>query len=720
MVDSSKHIEKIFEQKRDFVIIATTGKVNSKVTDVCRLLMKEKLLPDHATQPADTSGCDMSEIREYKVIYRYLHHNWRPFIEISVTSIMLSFLLESNLDELRKLQIYGKHTIYDLLKEALRSGLENGVKIRLRKIEKILKGNEIDDSFRGELEWVCQEIMSTLESERAVERLKAFNDECIGNIEGNTEKSICLFYGILPEINTYLERTLKDSGVYTRLFQDYGNNIRAFGKAVYTENEKIDAKNIFAMPERVNRVLKLLRHYGKNSTASKKSNAVFVVINNFKNIFEAFYFRCRYSSFYLLSVACDESKRKEFFDTNTEYQLTDLKENLSLGKKVFRRFDRVIQQKVKSENKNIFESGLEYKEFKRKYEINISEAEFLFLKQIYTEKSHLRKKCYRNNLENIILQDVTTCIENADIFLKRDLNEKEYSCDYGLIRSLARIVALLMHPGLVTPTKIERCMQVAMTAKLNSGCLSRQVGAVVTDNQYNILSLGWNDTPCGAESCIRRNLYDLIRNHDKDAYSEYELYDEEFRKYLRKISKEIRSDEVKSSLKGLPYAFCFKDIHQDMIHERDQIYTRSLHAEERAIAMCGRERTRGGYLFTTSSPCELCTKKAKEGGIKKIYYIEQYPGISQTHILNIGKKQNWAEYVLFVGAIGSAYTKLYTPIMPYKDELKALGYSPVDSYKKSDKNRVGETKITDIKAEGGMITDDIFPAEEQELMELQQ
>lgn len=31
MVDSSKHIEKIFEQKRDFVIIATTGKVNSKV-----------------------------------------------------------------------------------------------------------------------------------------------------------------------------------------------------------------------------------------------------------------------------------------------------------------------------------------------------------------------------------------------------------------------------------------------------------------------------------------------------------------------------------------------------------------------------------------------------------------------------------------------------------------------------------------------------------------
>ncbi|RHK33578.1 hypothetical protein DW068_15540 [Anaerobutyricum hallii] len=52
------------------------------------------------------------------------------------------------------------------------------------------------------------------------------------------------------------------------------------------------------------------------------------------------------------------------------------------------------------------------------------------------------------------MQDVTTCIENADIFLKRDLNEKEYSCDYGLIRSLARIVALLMHPGGMTTDDI--------------------------------------------------------------------------------------------------------------------------------------------------------------------------------------------------------------------------------------------------------------------------
>lgn len=106
---------------------------------------------------------------------------------------------------------------------------------------------------------------------------------------------------------------------------------------------------------------------------------------------------------------------------------------------------------------------------------------------------------------------MVTCIENADIFVTRNFEEDDYQYDHQLIRLLGRIATLILHPGLLTPTKIERCMQIAMTAKLNSGCLSRQVGAVVTDRDYNILSLGWNDAPCGAESCLRRNFFDLAR-----------------------------------------------------------------------------------------------------------------------------------------------------------------------------------------------------------------
>nr|WP_228376669.1 hypothetical protein [Pectobacterium carotovorum] len=78
----------------------------------------------------------------------------------------------------------------------------------------------------------------------------------------------------------------------------------------------------------------------------------------------------------------------------------------------------------------------------------------------------------------------------------------------------------------------------------------------------------------------------------------------------------------------------------------------------------------GGYLFTTASPCELCSKKAYQLGISRIYYIDPYPVIAVSHILCGGV--NNPEMHLFSGAIGKAFHRLYMPIAPYKDELAAL------------------------------------------------
>ena len=98
-MESNSYIQEIFDERKDFIIIATTGKARSKVRDVCKLLVS-KHLPDNATQPADTSQFEDSEIREFKVVYRYLHHNWKPFIEINVTNVMLSYLLEADIEKL--------------------------------------------------------------------------------------------------------------------------------------------------------------------------------------------------------------------------------------------------------------------------------------------------------------------------------------------------------------------------------------------------------------------------------------------------------------------------------------------------------------------------------------------------------------------------------------------------------------------------------------------
>lgn len=121
------------------------------------------------------------------------------------------------------------------------------------------------------------------------------------------------------------------------------------------------------------------------------------------------------------------------------------------------------------------------------------------------------------------------------------------------------------------------------------------------------------------------------------------------------------------------FSYCFKDIQNGIDGEKNQVHTRSLHAEENAflqLSKYGGEGIKGGYLFTTASPCELCSKKSYQLGIRKIYYIDQYPGISKKHILNNGSLI--PKLQLFNGAVGKTYHQIYTPIMALKDELYEL------------------------------------------------
>lgn len=92
-------------------------------------------------------------------------------------------------------------------------------------------------------------------------------------------------------------------------------------------------------------------------------------------------------------------------------------------------------------------------------------------------------------------QSIESCIEYAGIHIYNpDVNENKF---YYLTTQLVKYIALMIHPGLITPSHIERCMQLAYNTKFNSGCLSRQVGAVVTRDDFSIQSVGWNDVPKG-------------------------------------------------------------------------------------------------------------------------------------------------------------------------------------------------------------------------------
>ena len=129
-----------------------------------------------------------------------------------------------------------------------------------------------------------------------------------------------------------------------------------------------------------------------------------------------------------------------------------------------------------------------------------------------------------------------------------------------------------------------------------------------------------------------------------------------------------------------------------MDNKSNQVHTRSLHAEENAflqISKYGGVGLEEGVLFTTASPCELCSKKAYQIGISKVVFIDPYPGIAKSHVLSSG--DNVPELVLFRGAIGVAFHRLYRNVMPYKEELKtALGIKKLEDKKQLKIRRLVE------------------------------
>lgn len=270
----------------------------------------------------------------------------------------------------------------------------------------------------------------------------------------------------------------------------------------------------------------------------------------------------------------------------------------------------------------------------------------------------------QNNYEIFYHQNIQSCLEIADVYIYNpNIQNHKY---YYLTEQIVKYIALILHPGLVAPTHLERCMQLAFNAKYNSGCLSRQVGAVVTGTDFSVRAVGWNDVPKGQVPCNLRCVEDYCLNKDEESFSEYELNDHLFSETLYAIKEEVLPDNDRQ------FAYCFKGIYNGLTGKDNQVHTRALHAEENAflqISKYGGAEIQGGKLFTTASPCELCSKKAYQLGIKEIYYIDPYPGISSSHILKFGRNGN-PKMILFTGAIGNAYIALYSPIMSYKDELE--------------------------------------------------
>lgn len=586
----SNEIDFLFEERKNFIIVGLTGRTGSGCTTIANILGCKTFDEIELSKPKSNDYSNNDE-RKYKIIYRYSKENWNPFIRIQVGAVITTFILDNNFDSFKSLLMQNINNCNDKIDEFK----EEFEKIKLEYDEIKLDNDDIDDLELKEIKKMNN-----------INDIKDEKKRCNYKLE-HLEKLHDFYLERIVEYTRNLKESLNnlESGLYTKIYQIIGNNIRKRGVAFEQEKDSERFDNIFTLSKRINLIIKILREKVK---LNNNDNKVLVVIDAFRNPYEAIYFKERYSAFYLFSVNSTQNDRMKRLEES------------GLTRQQIENIDNTENAKVINDAKDVF---------------------------------------YNQNIEK--------CIEISDVYLYNPTNKYR---TYKIINEqIIRYVSLIMHPGLITPTPIERCMQIAYNAKVNSGCISRQVGALVTDEDYSIKSIGWNDVPHGQVPCNLKNVDDFINKEDMEAYSEYECTNSEFRDYVVGKWEEKGSADIQ----GRNTAYCFKDVYNGLKNNKNQVYTRSLHAEENAflqISKYGGVGLRKGNLFTTASPCELCAKKAYQIGIKKIYYIDLYPGISESHILNNGI--NRPELILFHGAIGIAYTQFYTPVIPYKDELNKL------------------------------------------------
>lgn len=643
----------IYNLRNNFTIIGLTGQIGSGCSEVAEQLERGFIANDF--KAPDKTGFDKeneefkhNSFRKYRIIHNYASVNFKSYTIIDYKNVLVMLLLNYSFDKfIRFLKSKAlSSSLKELFAELKLSGGEPNFNLE------VLELNRLKQTFNS--------------LSRKFKKLIIPSVELHNFFIGSEFQSFCSDFLAILKNNSRIKRN--------KLLQIISMNLRKSGEPYKFSDPSAD--KVFTIVELINDIIKSHEKFTENEFEEKKTNEkrTQIIIDDLRNPIEIMFFKQRFSAYYTVAINREINLRTDALES--KYSTPDTKE--------------IREAFWKEEYK-----GGEDDEF---FKTNISAC----IQQADIHISFLSQE--EADAENEKLEQQNSNLTKTEKFVK-DNTTPYFSWKVQLLK----YISLISHPGLVTPSPEERCMQMAYTAKHNSGCISRHVGAAITDKNFSIKAIGWNTTPKGLVPCVLRCAQDLInpqKTSDKKAFSLYEYeYDSQkdieyiknneynkdgeyriesnpkFRNELIKyFDKQIEQNNEK--LKGRNVCYCFKDIRNSFSKDgKNQVHTRSLHAEENAflqLAKYGGMGIENGKLFTTASPCELCAKKAYQLGIKVIYYIDPYPGISEEHILLAGSNQ--IKPRLFNGAIGNAYHWLYDPIMPYKDELSLLLASKIPNY----------------------------------------
>lgn len=244
-------------------------------------------------------------------------------------------------------------------------------------------------------------------------------------------------------------------------------------------------------------------------------------------------------------------------------------------------------------------------------------------------------------------QQVAKCILMSDVLVSHHFEEDQVKRFFDL---------LLGHPYLA-PSTDEFCTNLAFAVALKALDLSRQVGAVITNNLGDVISVGYNEVNrVGGgpyEGLESTDMNDFILGYDPNKKKINEIKENVSARLSQKF-QDINKDSI------------LKILNSSMIDDLTEFH-RATHAEMNALFSAQRSQSniKNSVLYSTTFPCHNCCKHLISAGVREVVYLEPYKKSSASELhgheitYNHHEKNTKVYFRTFLGVTHNRFEDLF-------------------------------------------------------------
>ena len=262
-------LNSLFKRRSKFILIGLTGRTGSGCTETAKLLSKsftDLNLPETKLVEAT------AEDRKHRIVKDFAARNWMPFFSITISNVILSFLLDC--EEVALRQFFNQANL----------------------LGKATRLDEFIESWKpANIAWLAvRDALKQPSSEVAAK--EAFLTSWQGPIQS-------FFMTVRVGLATEA----------TKILQQVGDNLRKSGEPF--SNTHIPDQ-FYELPHRTAQLVDLIRHI-----QGAKNQPAYIVLDALRNPFELLYFRERFDAFYVFAVSSPDEDRKTRLTVRKNYTI---------------------------------------------------------------------------------------------------------------------------------------------------------------------------------------------------------------------------------------------------------------------------------------------------------------------------------------------------------------------------------------------------------------